>query len=109
MGLPNNMFVSVRRSAQIPLLKVLSRLHPVLHMAALHAACPDIAADHFLLLMHMKCVFSQQDAEALGPYPASLSSLYHLNLCRNRIGSEAARALGPFPANFLALQHFAIR
>ena len=93
IGLPDNLVVSVLRSSQVPLLKQLSRLPQVLHMAALHAACPSIAADH-LLRLRGKGV-RNEDAEALGHLIASLSSLQHLNLQENRIGAEGARALGP--------------
>ena len=108
MGLPDNLLVSVLRSSQMPLLKQLSRLPQVWHMAALHAACPRIAAHHSLQLRHMRGVFRKQDAEALGLLFASLSSLQHLDLRGNEIGEEGTRALSPYLANLLSLQHLDI-
>ena len=107
MRLPDNLVVSVIRASQIPLHKQLSRLPHVLHMAALHAACPSIAADHSLRLWDtkMRGMFITQDAEVLGRLFTNLSSLQYLDLHGYYFGEKGARALGPHLAKLSSLQH----
>ena len=103
ISLPDNLVVSVLRSSQVPLLKQLSRLPQVFHMAALHAACPSIAADHLLQLRGKGII--KTDAEALGRLIASLTSLQHLNLRGNEFGAVGPMVLGPHLASLSSLQH----
>ena len=110
MGLPENLVISVLRSSRWPLLEQLSRLPDVLHMLALHAACPGIVADQSLRLQGGNysprvCI---RDAEALGRVLSRLSTLQHLNLGRNNFGHEGAAALGPHLARLLSLVYLDI-
>ena len=108
MNMPENLLVTVLRSSMMTLLKQLNRLPSGLHMAALNASHPSIAAEHSLRLEIMKGVLRKQDAEALGRIFARLSSLQHPDLHGNSLGTEGAIALGPHLAGLLSLQHLDI-
>ena len=108
MSLPDNLLVSVLRSSPMTLIMQLNSLPSGLHVAALHAAHPSIAADHSLKLGNKKLLINP-DAEALGRVIARLSSLQHLELQDNCFWKQGARALGPHLAKLSSLQHLDIR